>query len=226
MSSLLVVTAFGAEYQTIWEHLTHRETLATRDVAGYAVTRGILQGIPTDLIVTGTGKDFTIDHLSEFLNFRASAPARGAVAVGFCGGLSHSAKLGALSVPDRCIYKTRNFSPSQKLRQSVAKNLYDHDQEFLVGDMLTVEAPVLTIEDRKRLNSETAAVTVDMESAFFAQVCEERKLPWFVFKTVMDDVETKNLDRESLKPGLEVAKAALLKHLGPLLKILKNEWAL
>lgn len=224
MNSLLVMTAFGSEYQALWEPLQNRQIIYTRDVHGYAATRGIMEDTSIDLLVTGSGPTSVRNHLAHY--FEMHKP-KAAVCIGFCGGLSHSATIGTLALPDRCLTESGGvFSPNPAVKQRIAKDFFDQNIEFLVGDMLSVPKPVETNEARKKLNSETSAVTVDMESAYFAEICEMKKLPWFVMKSVMDDVTTKNFERDSLKPGLEVAKKTIVSNLKPLISNLKMEWHL
>ncbi len=222
--SLVIVTAFGAEYQTIWSNLANREAIVNKDEAGYAVTKGTLFEIPVLLVVTGMGKESVEKHFSDMVTRFSPAYA---LKLGFCGGLSFSARVGTISVPDAVQNLERQtLSPTISIRQKISKRLYDEDLEFLVGGMVTTDKVVETTEERKQINSTTGAVTVDMEAFYFARVCEAKNLPWFVMKTVMDDLDTKSFKRDDLKPGLKVAERELLRILPIVMSEVKAEWGL
>jgi len=216
--SLLIVTAFSAEYQALWEVMSERVPSRRDDIVW---TKGQINGLTVHLIMTGMG---TIIQSNLTKALTESKPS-GALCVGFCGGLSTTAKTGMVSVPDRCILENgESYSSEQSLKQKIAKVLYDRDMEFLVGDMLTTEQSVTQLEERKRLNSVKSAVTVDMEAAHFARICQSFKVPWFVVKTIMDDDTTTNFKKEDLRPGLEVAKKELIKVLEYIWEPLRQEW--
>lgn len=222
--SLAIVTAFGSEYQALWSLLAEPKMLVQKDEAGYAAVQGRLFEIPVSLVVTGIGRASVEGHFSNFLS-RVSPSC--ALTLGFCGGISFSARVGTVSVPDAVQdLERKSLSSALSLRQRISKKLYDDEIEFLVGNMVTSDKVVETTEDRKKINASTGAVTVDMEAFYFAQICEEKRLPWFVLKTVMDDLETKKFTREDLKPGLKTAEQELLRVLPSLMSEVKAEWKL
>jgi nucleoside phosphorylase len=224
MSRLAIVTAFGAEYQAIWSALADPKILVEKDKAGYAAVEGRLFDSSVMLMVSGMGKERVQQHFSDLVSrFSPSC----ALSLGFCGGLSFSSRVGTISVPDTVQDLNRKtLSPTLSLRQRISKKLYDEDLEFLVGSMVTTDKIVETAEERKKINSSTGAVTVDMEAYYFAEICEAKGLPWFVLKTVMDDLETKSFNRDDLKPGLKTAEKELLRILPIVMTEVKAEWGL
>ena len=57
----------------------------------------------------------------------------------------------------------------------------------VVGPMLSLDAPILAVEDKARLHRSCGAVAVDMESHAAAAVAEARGLPFAVVRAVADD---------------------------------------
>jgi nucleoside phosphorylase len=229
MSPLLVVTAFGAEYQAVWQLLTGHRILKTRDVDGFAVTSGEIQGLPVELLITGAGEKSLRENLTSYLSEgkHSELKTQHALALGFCGGLSQGADVGALCLPDRCVLPSgESFSPEAELRGLVSRRFHGDGLEFLVGDMITVDRMVASEDERRALHARTGAAVVDMEAAHFAAVCRDQGLSWFVAKTVMDDLSTRGHTREDLKPGLETAKTRLVEILPALLQELKFHWNL
>ena len=221
---LAVVTAFGAEYQAIWSRLTNHEVITKRDEDGYAVTKGLLEQVPVHLVVTGMGRAAIEKHCSAFL---ARFSPTHVLSLGFCGGLSHSAKIGMISIPDGVMnLEGASLSPTLNLRQRVAKKFYDSERDFLIGDMVTMDKIIERAEERKSINADTGAVTVDMESYYIANLDKNKKLSWFNMKSVMDDLGTKSFKREDLMPGLEIAKKSLFDFLPDLMAELRSEWQL
>jgi adenosylhomocysteine nucleosidase len=57
------------------------------------------------------------------------------------------------------------------------------------GVILSSDRPVCTPGEKRRL-AESGADAVDMESAAFAEWCEERAIPWSCVRAISDDADT------------------------------------
>src|SRR5581483_2047520 len=64
------------------------------------------------------------------------------------------------------------------------------------GPLLTLPEMVGDPEEKRRLAAEHGAIAVDMESAFTARLCHERRVPFAALRALSDDVNT------SLSPRL------------------------
>lgn len=95
---------------------------------------------------------------------------------GICGGLDPSLEVGTVINPAQIIEHSTGIA-------------YRHDppgQVPLAGTLITTEAATLDHERSRRFFEEQGCIAVDMESAAVAAVCQERGIPWSVYRCIGD----------------------------------------
>jgi adenosylhomocysteine nucleosidase len=107
--------------------------------------------------------------------------ARALLSFGLAGGLSPALRPGDIVVPAAVL--------SRGVRYATAKDVdglpkAGHD-ELIVG----ADAPVATVEGKRRLWRETGAAAVDMESGAVARIASERGVPFGVLRVICDPAE-------------------------------------
>jgi nucleoside phosphorylase len=221
--SLLIATAFQPEYQLLWEMAKDRRSV--KSDPSVALFSGKLFGLDVDVLLSEMGPKKCRAAL-EIVEAKKNPKA--SLMIGFCGGLSSLSKVGAVLIPDRVVdLETEQFfSPSVEVRQTVAQKIYHKDLDFLVGDLITSEKIIKKLEEKKYLNRMKGAVAVDMEAYVFGEFFELKKKPWFVVKSVMDDLSTTTYSKNSLKSGIEAATQSLTKVLPSVIEALAATWKL
>ena len=124
----------------------------------------------------------------------ARFPLKGAVFLGYCGGLAEGLPAGALILADRLDGPEGTVRPSGKLLEK-AKELLP---EARLGPLFT--HPLLLKKEavqKKALEEGLKPLAVDMEANFVAFELSRRKIPFLVAKIVLDSWE----EEVSLGPG-------------------------
>ncbi|MGE3975397.1 MAG: hypothetical protein AB7F59_12810 [Bdellovibrionales bacterium] len=194
MSELFILTAFGAEYQALWQHLEKPTEVHSKKDHGFASVRGTIQSRSIHLSVTGMGPASCTRAL-ETLKIPEGSRI---FLIGFCGSLVSNLKVGDLFRPEKVVDVTsgKEFSLSEGQ-----------------GIMASVENPVLSFEEKTKLASKFQAQAVDMEAAALLKWAHANKSPVEIIKFVMDDLSTQDYSRNGLKEGLKKASLVLSEYL-------------
>lgn len=209
-----VVAAIPEEVGPLLGRLTDRSEvpLAAGEASGSwaGLTRGLLDGEPLAVLVTGDGASNARSGVAALLG---AAPVSRLLVVGSAGGLSPELAPGDLVVahdvisPDGSRYRSAE-APDQASRIDAA----------MVGTVVTVDDLVLTTEEKARVREgfvpvdETAVL--DLESAHFVAVAEEAGLPWAVMRAVLDRASETLPEflHECSGPGGEIRRPAVIRH--------------
>jgi Phosphorylase superfamily len=108
---------------------------------------------------------------------------RGVISFGICGGLATGLRPGACVIASSIFDGSRVWTTDAAWVRSLARLI----PEAVIGPMLSLDAPILAIEEKARLHKSCGAVAVDMESYAAAAVAEARGLPFVVVRAVADD---------------------------------------
>lgn len=93
---------------------------------------------------------------------------------GLAGGLAPDAILGECYFCDPIVSED-----GESLRSPLTS-------ELRALPLVTSDRPVMSPVDRERLRKASMASLVDMEGRYFAEVCQEKRLPWGVVRVVSD----------------------------------------
>jgi adenosylhomocysteine nucleosidase len=164
------------------EPFTRRLSLTETDVNGVPMHEGVLDGRPVVAIVTGMGTDLATERTRRLLD---AVPVRWVLVVGITGALENETPIGTLVNPEIVVNSEtgREFRPAPLAEGTP------------VGTMWTTNG--LTTEPRDLTALlEQGVVSLDMETAAIAEVCEARGVPWSVFRVISDRASDGTVDEE------------------------------
>jgi adenosylhomocysteine nucleosidase len=142
-----------------------------------------------------------MDRAGKAADFLAAQGISMLGSVGLAGGLARGLRAGALVVTGS-VAEVIGFEHLQPPRViwTVAKDIYSfltlNGFDAHVGTILSSRHPVLIADVKKRLNSLSGALAVDMESAAVAATARRAGVPFFALRTVCDTCD------QSLPPEL------------------------
>src|SRR2546423_11673919 len=149
------------------------------DVTAHA---GTLGGRDVVAIVTGMGTEFARTHTERLLG---AVPVERVVVVGITGAFENDTPIGTLIRPEVVV----NSATGTEHRPP------PFGEQVPNGKMWTTD---VLITDSRRLGDLRAqgVVSLDMETAAIAAVCEARGIPWSVFRVISDRASDGSVDEE------------------------------
>jgi nucleoside phosphorylase len=144
---------------------------------------------PVVLIQAGIGRERARRALlgaARWFEFRA------AWSLGFAGGLAEPLRPGDLVCPPTVLLDDGGSGtsfPAGPDRAAVRAALATAGVACHEGDLLTVDAPLRTVQGKREAHRRTGAVAVDMEAAGLAVAARELGIPWLAIKAIVDGVE-------------------------------------
>lgn len=186
--------------------LTRRLTLRRAEVGGTPARTGTLDGRPVVAVVTGMGTRLADSGTRRLLD--AVTPRR-VVVVGITGAVDDETPIGHVVLPERVI----DHASGREHRHHVLGP--DPGEGALwTTDVITPAAELPALRAR-------GVVALDMETAAVALACEERGVPWTVFRAVSDratdgsvDEEVFHLSRQDGTPDPRAVLRYLVRHPG------------
>jgi nucleoside phosphorylase len=162
--------------------LTRRLRLRRATIGGHPVRSGSLpDGRPVVGVVTGMGTANATAGTTRLLD--AVDPAA-VVVVGITGAVDDATPLGALVLPERVIdHASGREHAHVVLGPGTARGA------MWTTDVITTATELPALRAR-------GVVSLDMETAAIALVCEERGVPWHVFRAISDRATDGSVDDE------------------------------
>jgi adenosylhomocysteine nucleosidase len=152
--------------------LIERLSLEQHDLDGFEVHRGTLGGREVVGIVTGMGTKLATEGMERLLDVMEVDHV---VVVGITGAVDNEIPIGTMIHPEVVV-----LSASGAEFQPTPIGGVVHSGKMLTGDVLLTDLDVIA-EWRER-----GVVSLDMETAATAAVCEARGVPWSVFRSISD----------------------------------------
>jgi adenosylhomocysteine nucleosidase len=185
--------------------LAQKLSLTETQLGDITAHTGTLAGRDVVAIVTGMGTEFARTHTERLLD---AVPVDQVVVVGITGALENETPIGTLIRPEVVIDSATGteFRPAPFGSQTAA------------GKMWTTDV-LITDPDRLADLRARGVVSLDMETAAIAAVCEARGIPWSVFRVISDrasdgsvDEEVFHLSHQDGTPDREAIAAYFAKH--------------
>jgi adenosylhomocysteine nucleosidase len=162
--------------------LTRDLALIETDVDGLAVHTGRVGDRDTVAIVTGMGTDFATTGTERLLDRFDVAHV---LVVGITGALENDTPIGTLVMPEVVVH-----GPSGREHRHAPVGEHSHAGQMWTSDELITDA------DRLVALRARGVVSLDMETAAIAHVCEARGVPWSVFRAISDRASDGTVDPE------------------------------
>jgi adenosylhomocysteine nucleosidase len=184
--------------------LIERLSLTESKVGDVTVHSGTLAGREVVGIVTGMGVDYATNGTRALLD---AMPVDHVVVVGITGGMENETPIGTLILPEVVVHSATGaeYRPTS-LGEGTAQ-----------GKMLTTVGLTSNSDRMDELRAQ-GVVALDMETAAIAHLCDERGIPWSVFRVISDRPDsniTEDVFRMSnldMTPNQEAIDAYFAKH--------------
>jgi nucleoside phosphorylase len=162
--------------------LVEKLALAEAVINGVPMHTGTVDGRDIVAIVTGMGIDFATTGTSRLLD---TVTPRWVLVVGITGALESETPIGALVNPETVVHSVtgREFRPTPLIEGAPA------------GKMWTSNGLTTQSADLDGLRAR-GVISLDMETAAIAELCEARGIPWTVFRVISDRANDGTVDDE------------------------------
>jgi len=150
-------------------------------VDGFPVHEGTLDGRRVVAIVTGMGTELAAAGISKLLD---AMPVRWVLVVGITGALENDTPIGTLVNPEIVLNSEtgREFRPAPLVAGTPRGTMW-------TTNVITPERELTSLLAR-------GVVSLDMETAAIAEMCEARGIPWSVFRVISDRASNGTVSEE------------------------------
>jgi adenosylhomocysteine nucleosidase len=162
--------------------LVEKLSLTDTEVNGVPVHTGAVDDREIVAIVTGMGIDFATAGTTRLLD---AVPVKWVLVVGITGALESETPIGTLVNPASVVNSItgREFRPTPLIEGEPA------------GTMWTSNGLTTQSADLDGLRGR-GVISLDMETAAIADVCDTRGIPWTVFRVISDRANDGTVDEE------------------------------
>jgi len=162
--------------------LVHKLSLTETAVNGVPMHTGTYEGRDIVAIVTGMGTELATAGTRRLLD---AVPVRWVLVVGITGALESETPIGTLVNPEIVVNSEtgREFRPAPLVEGTPS------------GKMWTTNGLTTQPRDLEALRAD-GVVSLDMETAAIADLCDARGIPWSVFRTISDRANDGTVDEE------------------------------
>ena len=186
--------------------LTRDLGLVETEVGGHTVHTGKVGERDAVAIVTGMGTRLAAEAVERLLD---AFDVDHLFVVGIAGAGMGDAEIGALVMPEVVVH-----GPSGREHRPTRLGEHDH-----AGHLWTNDELIDDLDELVALHDERGVVALDMETAAIAHACEQRGVPWSVFRAISDrsseglvDAEVFQLSNLDNTPNHEAIAAYFEKH--------------
>jgi len=179
--------------------------LTETHINGVTVHEGTLAGRAVVATVTGMGTALATAGTLALLD---AYPVRWVLVVGITGALEDDTPIGTLVLPEIVVNSEtgRAFRPTPLAEGTSA------------GKMWTTNGLTTSPDDLAALRAQ-GVVSLDMETAAIAEVCDAREIPWSVFRVISDRASDGTVTEEVFKlsnqdgtPNVEAIQRYMSEH--------------
>ena len=189
------------------EPLTRDLGLVETDVDGHAVQTGRVGERDVVAVVSGMGTRLAAEAVERLLD---TYDVDHLFVVGIAGAGMGDAEIGALGAPAR----SSSTAPA-----GVSTDRPGSATMSTAGHLWTNDELIDDLDELVALHAERGVVALDMETAAIAHACEQRGVPWSVFRAISDrsseglvDAEVFQLSNLDNTPNHEAIAAYFEKH--------------
>jgi adenosylhomocysteine nucleosidase len=184
--------------------LVKKLSLTETQVGDVTVQSGTLDGRAVVAIVTGMGVDYATTGTEALLD---AMPIDHVVVVGIAGAVENETPIGTLILPEVVVHSETGaeYRPTP-LGEGTPQ-----------GKMLTTVGLTTNVDHITELRAQ-GVVSLDMETAAIAHLCDDRGIPWSVFRVISDRPDS-SIDEEVFRmsnmdgtPNEEAINAYFAKH--------------
>jgi adenosylhomocysteine nucleosidase len=162
--------------------LVRKLSLQKTEVDGLPVKSGTLGGHEVVAIVTGMGTKLAVEGTERLLN---AVSVDRVLVVGITGAVENDTPIGTLILPEVVVNSAtgKEYRPAPLGAGRTAGKMWTTDKLITESDVIA------------GLRAQ-GVVSLDMETAAIAEVCERRGIPWSVFRVISDRATDGSIDEE------------------------------
>ncbi len=157
-------------------------SLTETQVAGVAMHEGTLDGRDVVAIVTGMGPALATAGTRQLLD---AVPVRWVLVVGITGALENETPIGTLVLPEVVV----NSGTGREFRPVPLTDATPAGKMWTTNGLTTASRDLASLRAR-------GVVSLDMETAAIAELCEARDIPWSVFRVISVRASDGTVDEE------------------------------
>jgi len=157
-------------------------SLTETEVNGTTLYTGVLDGHEVVAIVTGMGMDLALAGMQRLLD---AVPVRWVLVVGITGALESETPIGTLVWPEVVV----NSETGQEFRPNLLGDATPKGRMWTTNGLTTQKSDLETLRA-------SGVVSLDMETAAIAEICEARGIPWTVYRVISDRANDGTVDEE------------------------------
>lgn len=177
---VVVLFALGVESAGFKESL---DSPAAVKMEKRTVTVGKLGGHAVGVVETGVGRKSAASAVRDVIDIIGP---KWIVSAGFAGGLVSDLKRGHV-VMANCVADLEGNEV--RIPLNLTSEQIEATQGLASGKLITVDRIIGTVEEKRKLGEEHAAVAVDMETLAIAQVCHEKQTKLISVRIISDTVD-------------------------------------
>jgi nucleoside phosphorylase len=162
--------------------LVKKLALEKTEVGGVTAHTGTLGHQPVVAIVTGMGTKLAKEGTERLLD---AVPVERVVVVGITGAVENETPIGTLILPEVVV----NSATGAEYRPEPLGDETPSGKMWTGDDLLTDPDALADLRGR-------GVVSLDMETAAIAESCEQRGIPWSVFRVISDRATDGSIDEE------------------------------
>lgn len=162
--------------------LARKLELRRTRIAGVTVHSGTLSGRDVVAIVTGMGPKLATEGTNRLLD---AVDVERVVVLGITGAVENVTPIGTLVLPESVV----DGATGVEHRHVPIGDGTAH------GKMWTTDTLITDLEMLSRLRAD-GVISLDMETAAVAERCEQRGIPWSVFRVISDRATDGSVDEE------------------------------
>ena len=162
--------------------LVRKLSLQKTQMGEVTVHSGTLGGAEVVAIVTGMGTKLATEGTERLLE---AVDVDRVVVVGITGAVENVTPIGTLILPEVVV----NSATGTEHRPAPLGEGTPHGKMWTTDQLLTESDVIASLRDQ-------GVVSLDMETAAIAEVCERRSIPWSVFRVISDRATDGSLDEE------------------------------
>jgi adenosylhomocysteine nucleosidase len=177
-AQIAFICAMPMELEPLVRKLGLHESL----IGDLTVHRGTLEDRSVVAIVTGMGTEFATAGTTALLD---AVQVERVVVVGITGAVENETPIGTLVLPEVVV----NGATGAEYRPTPLGDA------IAAGTMWTTDTLITDLDEIAGLRAR-GVVSLDMETAAIAALCESRLLPWSVFRVISDRATDGSVDEE------------------------------
>ncbi len=178
-------TAFVCAMPMELRPLGRKLSLHRSQVGGVTVSSGTLDGRQVVAIVTGMGPKLATEGIGRLLD---AVNVDRVVVVGITGAVENVTPIGTLVVPEAVVDGATGA-------EHRPEPLGEGGEGTAHGKMWTTDTLITDPDVIAGLRAK-GVISLDMETAAIAEVCEQRGIPWSVFRVISDRATDGSIDEE------------------------------